>query len=561
MNFKQLPKKALSLIEQFANCEIVFYKSKKRQSTIRTVKFKRVPKLKCKESITTKPVKPVKHNYRLDIFTTDDHLANLFKQMYGEKIIYVYDDKSGKSGEFYKYDGRFWKVDRNKRELSMLVASEFYDNTVKILRGEMSKSGGNNEMISKIVKEMKKLLSTTANENVIKRLKHHLYKDITFDTNPFIFVFDNGVYDLKKFEFRNSRADEFISNSMTCGYDYIENNDDDFKFITEYFNKTLTNDLEDSEVFKVFLSTSLLGMNVKKFCINNGAGNNNKSKLMEAVAFALGDYAMRLDISNLCGKKDRATLNNLDKKRFVFTEEPNRDVVLDGNFLKELTGCDVADWRKIYSSQCKVMLQLTLFISCNKKPPISSVDEATRNRLIDFPFLSVFTTERIDNERRFMIDPYFQSQEFRERYKMSIFHYLVSYLKVFFENKEQIKMTKNLEKRRDEYLLDSDDFYCWFMDEYVIENDSQEFIKMKSIFSNFVKSEYYNNLTKKMKRKMNKSRFLEELLSRGSIKKLFIGRYQPKVNGKQQCHRSVFLGLKEKEKRDCDIDNESDDEE
>ena len=136
-----------------------------------------------------------------------------------------------------------------------------------------------------------------------------------------------------------------------------------------------------------------------------------------------------------------------------------------------------------------------------------------------------------------------------------MFEILVEELKKFFESENKIELTKNLRERRDKYLMDSDDFFGWFSEMYEIVEDDNYLTAMKDIFTEFKRGDYYMNLTKMMKRKMNRKKFLEELLSRSSIKNIFRERYQRKDKNLY----SVFVGLKKKV--DCEIEDSEDEEE
>ena len=115
-----------------------------------------------------------------------------------------------------------------------------------------------------------------------------------------------------------------------------------------------------------------------------------------------------------------------------------------------------------------MLLHFTLFICCNTKPPISSIDDATKNRIIDCVYKSTFASSNVDNVCTFQIDEYFHSVDFRNKYKMCLFHFLLPYLQMFYEHDEILKLTINLTQRCDKYLRDSDDIYSWFMDRYQI---------------------------------------------------------------------------------------------
>ena len=65
------------------------------------------------------------------------------------------------------------------------------------------------------------------------------------------------------------------------------------------------------------------------------------------------------------------------------------------------------------------------------------------------------------------------------------------------------------------------------------------------------------NLPKAKKRKLTKTKFQEEFLSRKDIKKLHRDRYQPEIKGKQMNYKNCLIHIKLKD-NECYINNESD---
>ena len=388
--------------------------------------------------------------------------------------------------------------------------------------------------------------------------------NLTLDNNPYILVFENGVYDLKNFEFRNTKPEEYITNTITTGYKYEPVNQTLMnELLSSYINKVFTNPKKDKLVFFKLLSTCLLGKRFKKYIIANGCGDNAKTGFMRLLEKMLGGYAMKINVKDLCvGKKDTFSLNNLNKMRLVYCEEHDAKTdKFDGNFIKDLTGTDKASFRKIHSAVCDVIICCLLIICCNKKPPINSFDDAIRNRTIDFPFLSTFTDTDINNIDRFEGNEYYDTEIFRNKYKLTMFHFLLPYLKIFHNDKCKTNLTKNLITRRNDYLLQSDEFYCWFFDTYKIcKNENQDtthYITIKSLYSHFKCSNYYMNMNKANKRSMTKTRFQEELLSRKDLKKQYRKRITPKVLGKTKNITNCLVNIKEKEDVECEIESDN----
>ena len=498
----------------------------------------------------------------IGIDTTDDTLAILFKYFFSDHFIFVNDN-------FYHFNGCFWVIDRHNYIVSTCIAQQLYSKLDAILTKKI------NQKYTDQLKKLKIQLLSIKNDKkiqyIINRLKAHLFRDdIVLDNNPFVIVFNNGVYDLSRFQFRKTQPSEYITNYLSTGYDYREKDDTLMSdFLTNYINKVFINSDEDKLVLFKLLSTCLLGKRFKKYVIANGGGDNAKSGFMRLIENMLGKYAMKINVKDLCvGKKDTFSLNNLDKMRFVYCEEPDAKTdKFDGNFIKDLTGTDKANFRKIHSAVTDVIIHCLLIICCNKKPPINAFDSAVRNRTVDYPFLSTFTDTDVNNVDRFEGNEYFDTDLFRDKYKMTMVHFLLPYLKLFYDDRCKIKLTDNLIQRRDQYLLESDEFYCWFFDNYETikcsdkssdKSNKISYITITKLFAHFKSSNYYMNMNKSNKRSMTKKKFQEELLSRKDIKTVYRQRYQPTVDGKQLDIRNCLVGIEQRDDTECEIDDSSD---
>ena len=493
--------------------------------------------------------------------TTDTNLAKLFYKFYGEDFIYIDDSDDGKSGYFYYFNGTYWKLDKGNRILMKKISNDFYFKLESLINEKMMQSNDDNhrKMMADIKRKFKVLQSNSKKREVLKELKIYLYKDVKLDIDPYILVFKNGVYDFNKFEFRKSKREEYISNTLNTGYDYEVSDLESLNlFEKNYINKILINVEDDKDVFLQMISTVLIGRRFKKFMILNGAGDNGKSNLMEVIMKMLGSYGFKIDVAQVCkGKKDNFTLNNINKKRFVYCEEPNNDNQFDSAFIKEFTGGNLS-YRKLHSTKCDVKVDSLWCILCNEKPHLSKVGDAISERLIDFPFLSKFVDNNINGVNRFKKDETVDTEKFKDDSKLLMFHYLLPSLKKFINLKCKIKLTKNLTKRRDQYLLDSDELYRWFSSTYEYVSDKHEYITIKQLYSSFKNTEFYRNLPKKDKREMNKKRFEERMLGKKPINSIWEDEYKPYIKGKQKCIRNCLVGIKliELEEEDSDSDED-----
>jgi phage/plasmid-associated DNA primase len=198
--------------------------------------------------------------------------------------------------------------------------------------------------------------------------------------------------------FRNGRASDYIS--MSVGYDYVEYDSDDqiFKDIKKFLKSIQPNvskeDIERRKYLKKFLASCIQSVNYDEtFHIFTGMGRNGKSKLIEMIEFALGQYAGKLPISYLTkarGKSGDATPEVVKVKscRFVTLQESDKKDKINNGILKEVTGNDKQTGRELYKSPIDFKPLYKLVLICNDIPYLEDpTDHAVHERLriIDFP--------------------------------------------------------------------------------------------------------------------------------------------------------------------------------
>ena len=144
------------------------------------------------------------------------------------------------------------------------------------------------------------------------------------------------------------------------------------------------------------------------------------------------------------------------------------------------------------------------------------------------------------------------TDEWREQYKIALFHYLQPYFIKLYNDDFNLNTPEIIKKRNEKYLADSNDIFSWFkskMDEdseiYIQKSDDKnDFIKISELFKIFKDSTYFTNLNKKEKREMNKSKFIEKLLQIKQFKILYKDKSQRRVNGKNETTRNILTNFK-----------------
>ena len=162
-------------------------------------------------------------------------------------------------------------------------------------------------------------------------------------------------------------------------------------------------------------------------------------------------------------------------------------------------------------------------------------------RIVDIPFRATFvenihdyvtdddeqpdstsiTESDDDRPVYFACNPVFKSTNFKETYRLALFHIVAQAFHDFYHH-HQLKvsaiMPASIDARNRDYLIASDEFLSWFTQypQYRKTGDKHHTLALNTIYTDFKHSDLYNNMTKAAKRKTRK------IVSPKSCKQTFI---------------------------------------
>jgi putative DNA primase/helicase len=123
--------------------------------------------------------------------------------------------------------------------------------------------------------------------------------------------------------------------------------------------------------------------------INHGGGANGKTTCQEAIAAALGDYAMRAPTEMLLTKRSGGISNDVARlkgARFVSASETEEGRRLAESLVKDLTGQDSITARFMWAEFFDFAPTHKLWLSTNHKPEIRGTDNAIWRRIRLIPW-------------------------------------------------------------------------------------------------------------------------------------------------------------------------------
>jgi P4 family phage/plasmid primase-like protien len=144
------------------------------------------------------------------------------------------------------------------------------------------------------------------------------------------------------------------------------------------------------------LASCLEGQNKEqRFYVNQGEGSNGKSMIQNLMEYVFGDYQTSLQTTVLTRKRPESGAANPDMitvkaKRYIYMGEPDPGEKLNTSRMKQLSGEDRIEARPLFGDQEKITMMGKMFLSCNDKPEISSMDNGTWRRIRVIPHVSTF---------------------------------------------------------------------------------------------------------------------------------------------------------------------------
>uniref|UniRef100_A0A6C0J7H0 SF3 helicase domain-containing protein n=1 Tax=viral metagenome TaxID=1070528 RepID=A0A6C0J7H0_9ZZZZ len=358
-----------------------------------------------------------------------------------------------------------------------------------------------------------KLRDITFKEKVMKECVILFYDpkfEDTLDENPFLVGLENGVYDLKECAFRDGRPEDRVSMSTLNDFPEYEKCDisveeetssiREAQEIMDFMKQIMPKDASRRYFWK-FLASCLQGYNTdEKFHVLTGTGGNGKSKVIELLEMAYGQYCFKLPITFITSKRSQTgqatpELMMGKKARFGSMQEPDEGSKINTGLMKELSGNDKMFLRGLYSGGEQFKPQFSLALLCNNKPKMTgSDDDGTWRRMVVLEFIAKFVEGKPNGPYEFSRNtdlphnfPYWSPW---------FFVLLTHWYKIY--KSEGLLAPKEISDATKEYRKDSDS-YAMFIDDFFIK-DANGNIKLEEAYSYFetwFKSEYSDDVPKR----------------------------------------------------------------
>lgn len=270
------------------------------------------------------------------------------------------------------------------------------DPAIKTAREKAAKADEKKDKAFTIAYDFRKAKKISAAITMMKGESSILITSDDLDKHSNLLNCLNGVVDLQTGKLYPHDSSLLITQQCRASFDPNAKS-----LLVENFFKAIQPDEMTRAGLLRWLGYCLTGeVSEEKFMVHTGSGGNGKGVLSASVLELLDSYGIGLAPtallkSNRTYDADKATtaLNGLELARFAISEEMPADGELDMSLIKNLSGGDRINLRRLHAEYRTVTPTTKLNLSGNYTPKIENVhDDGLLRRMLNMPYLVKFGT-------------------------------------------------------------------------------------------------------------------------------------------------------------------------
>lgn len=358
---------------------------------------------------------------------THHHTAEIMRKVYGDIYKCSVDQKSY---EWYRYTGNIWETlpqgivlkDIMSHQIARLVSEAKESYKIQMINNKTIDEKQMLDHMQKFLKMEENLYNANFKDSVLKECVQSFYEENfsqKMNMNPFTLGCANGILHLRdpvydetghnvvsyRVVLKPGRPNDYVSfrlGHLPPDMEALEyepyREDDPLQIEIMDFFKKLFPDADVLEYILTLAASCLEGQNREQcYYIMTGVGGNGKTKFVQLMQNTLGEYVSSLSTTALTRKRPDSGAANPDiigikNKRFIIMQEPDEREQLNTARMKQFSGEDIVEARGLFKDQERFKISGKFFMSCNRLPPIHSMDDGTWRRIRVIPFKSRFVS-------------------------------------------------------------------------------------------------------------------------------------------------------------------------
>ena len=334
------------------------------------------------------------------------------------------------------------------------------------------------------------------------------------DSNCSLLGFENGIYDLDAFEFRDGRPDDHVSFSTGIHYVPYDDNHPTVRDIKRFWDQIHPDPEIRCYVLRTLASCLSGFIPSERFNIWTGTGSNGKSLCVNLMEKSFGDYCCKFPVTLLTQKRaaSNAACSEIARakgRRFGVLQEPSEDEHLNIGLMKELSGGDKIQCRELYKAPVEWRPQFKLFLLCNHLPTVPSEDGGTWRRIRVVEFGSKFV-DKPTKPNEFLIDPELARKldDWKEHFIAMLIDYHRRFSHTKIEDPELVMMCTREYQRNNDHMAD-------FIDTFVRpSSDPADHLTIDILFREFREWVKRDNIPAKGTRRRDLQTYMDRNLAR-----------------------------------------------
>ena len=329
---------------------------------------------------------------------SDSGNALRFADKLNNHIKYSFTNKA-----WYYWNGKFWCRDESG-EMKRLA-----DLTILDMKKQAFSFADDEEKQKMCLKWAIKTAGSKPKSNMLIEAQHIKGMPVLpneFDAQDDLINCENGIVNLRNGELMPHTSTAMMSKISYSAYDNTSNKQP-LKWL-KFLNDITGGDMGLQRYLQLAIGYSLGGSAKEQclfFCYGNG--NNGKSTFLNVVTDLAGTYALNMQSESIMVKKNTGAVNTdiarLNGSRFVTVAEPEENVRLNEQLIKQMTGGEQLTARFLYGNEFQFKPVFKLWIGTNHKPIIRGTDDGIWRRVILIPFIVKIAKENVDKNLSFKL--------------------------------------------------------------------------------------------------------------------------------------------------------------
>lgn len=330
---------------------------------------------------------------------TDVSNAERLIDLHGADLRYV-----GTWGKGLGWDGRRWAIDDEGRwqQAAVRTSRVLVREALEELRA--ATETGNEERVKKAKAEVGKAIAAQSSNrlmamvSVARSNRAIIVTHARLDADPWLLNVENGTIDLRTGQLLEHRREDLCTKLAPVAFDPHA------KCPTwdAFLSRAMGGDDELISYLKKMIGYALTG-SVREHVLGFlfGGGANGKSTFLSTIHAMLGDYATPAPRGLLFrsrGERHPTELASLHGRRFVTCAEIEEGQAFDEALVKDLTGGDPIECRRMREDFWTYQPTHKLFLAGNHKPTVRGDDEGIWRRMRLVPWLVTIPEAERDPE-------------------------------------------------------------------------------------------------------------------------------------------------------------------